>query len=129
MRARYWTTCCLVLVVFTGWRLSAGAESTPSGEVIKTRIADFRRIGRSFKAIRDQLRTKELDLPVIQRSSQQIESLGATILTWFPAGTAEGQTHAKPEVWSQRAEFEAAQRKFYAEAQKMIQVAGSGEKE
>ena len=129
MRARYWVICITLAGAACGWGSLVNAQSGAPSEVIQDRIAKFRKIGKAFKRIRDELRAQDPAAPVFQESAAQIESLGSQILSWFPPGTDAGKTHAKPEVWAERATFEQAQKRFYAEAQKMIQVAQSGDKE
>ena len=55
-----------------------------------------------------------------------------TIPTMFPAGTGPGQvtvpTKARPEIWSDRAGFEAAAANYAAEATKLRDLAKAGDK-
>lgn len=118
------------------------APNLPPSEAIKHRIANFKKIGRAFKGIRDELRSADPKLPVIQESAAQIESLGSQIVTWFPPGSGptdepakdggseddDDKTNAKPAVWTDRATFEQAQKRLYGEAQKMNAAAQSGDK-
>lgn len=103
-------------------------------------VANFKKIGKAFKNIRDQLRASEPALPVVQESAGQIESLASQVLSWFPPGSGpdakveespegDGKTNAKAEVWTQRPKFEEAQKRLYAEARKMKQVPQSGNKD
>jgi cytochrome c556 len=47
----------------------------------------------------------------------------------FPGGTETGHdTKAKPEIWSDRAGFEAAASKFSAAASKLVEAASSGDR-
>jgi cytochrome c556 len=101
------------------------AEDAPS-KPVTPRIANFRKIGKAFKFIRDQLKTDGPPAASIQESAQQIEVLGGQILTWFPAGP-DGKSRAKPQVWTDRPAFEQAHKKFYVEAQKMSAAAHSGD--
>jgi cytochrome c556 len=129
------------------------AQGLPPAEAIKNRIANFREMGTAFKGIRDELRGSDPYLPSIQDSAGQIESLGTEIPTWFAPGTGpvaepekgfidtilgwfssqddshkEGKTKAKAAVWTQRAAFEQAHRRFHAAARRMNEVAQSGDK-
>ncbi len=123
-------TCITVICTLSAFGALTAAENAAPAEVIKDRIANFRKIGKAFKHIRDELRVQDPSLPTIQDSAAQIESLGAQILTWFPPGTDQGaKTRAKPEVWTDRATFEQAQKRMAGEAQKMSQLAHSGNKE
>lgn len=128
MRTSRWMTCMTLAGVLFGSGVLGNAQNPPPSDVIQHRVANFRKIGKAFKGIRDEVKTQEPSLPSIQESAAQIESLGSQILSWFPPGTAEGKTHAKPAVWTERETFERDQKKFYAEAQKMNQLAQSGDK-
>ncbi len=128
MRNRKWVICAALAALSWGYGTLINAENLPPEEVIKHRVANFRKIGKAFKGIRDQLKGNDPSLNVIQESARQIDELGSQILTWFPAGTDVGDTKAKPAVWSERGRFEEAQKKFYGEAQRMNQVAQAGDK-
>jgi cytochrome c556 len=118
-----------VALVGYGGDALVNAQNPQPDEVIKNRIADQRRIGKAFKNIRDELRAENPSLTVIRESAEQIVSLGAQQLSWFPPGTDKGKTHAKEEVWTERAAFEQTHHKFQVEAQKMAQLAQAGDKE
>src|SRR5258708_1097035 len=126
MRRQRWKIC----MTLTGVLCAGGAPLPPPNlsppPLIQRRVANFRKIGKGFKGIRDQVKAKDPNVPLIQESAREIESLGSQILTWFPPGTGDGKTNAKPAVWSQRATFEEAQTKFHAEAEKLNQLAQSG---
>ncbi len=114
-----------------------GAQDVSPAQAIKDRIANFKEIGTAFKAIRDELKASSPSMPTLQNAARRIESYGSKIPTWFPPGTGreaqsenvpkEEKTHAKPEVWTQRADFEETHRKFLAEAKKMNAVAQTGD--
>lgn len=130
IRVLGWAVCIAVAGAIGSWGTLANAQnvSPPAEQVIKDRIANFRKIGKAFKRIRDELRAQDPSAPVVQESAAQIASLGSQIVSWFPAGTDEGKTHAATAVWTKRPTFEQAQKSFYAEAQKMCQVAQTGDK-
>jgi cytochrome c556 len=112
--------------VLSGASLLVKAQNLAPDEVIKNRIANFRKIGKAFKGIRDQVKAKDPNVALIQDLAGQIETLGSQIPTWFPPGTADGKTNAKPAVWTERVTFEQAHMKFHTEAQKLNQLAQSG---
>jgi cytochrome c556 len=153
MRTANWLICATFAALLYGWSAPVAAQDIPATEVIKNRIHNFKEIGTAFKGISDELKSKQPYVPSIQESAGQIESLGSEILMWFPPGTGpaaepdrsfidtilgwfsssdaardKGRTHAKPAVWTERTRFEQAQRKFHAEAQKMNEVAQSGDR-
>ncbi len=147
---------CRVGVILTGvvcaWASGLGdAQNASPAQVIKNRVTHFHQIGDAFKGIRDQLRTSDPAVPAVQEFARRIECLGAQIPTWFPPGTGaaaqredrhsvssglssgdsgkdDHKTRAKDEIWTQRSAFEEAHKRFLAEAQKMSQVAKSGDK-
>jgi cytochrome c556 len=153
MQTSRWMICFAFMGALACACAVAKAQDLPRSEVIKNRIANFREIGTAFKGIRDELKSKEPYLPSIQESARQIESLGAEIPMWFPAGTGpvaepdkglidtvlgwfssddatknDGKTKAKPVVWTQWTRFQRAHQKFLAEALKMNAAAQSGDK-
>jgi cytochrome c556 len=128
MRVVSWVICLSLGSALSGGSALGNAQGAAPSEVIKERVDNFRKIGKAFKRIRDGLRTQETPVTTFQESAAQIESLGSQILSWFPPGTDTGQTHAKGAVWSEHASFEEAQKTFYAQAQRMRQVAQSGDR-
>ena len=129
MRVAQWMICVVLGTALLSFGALLAAESQPPSDMIKDRVANFRKIGKAFKHIRDELRGQDPSVSTIQESAAQIESLGSQILTWFPPGTDQGKTRAKPEVWTDRTTFEQAQKRLAAEAQKMNEVTQSGSKE
>jgi cytochrome c556 len=130
MRAPKWVLALTMVTTLCSFGALLAAENAPAGDVIKDRVANFRKIGKAFKHIRDELKGQNPSLATIQESATQIESLGSQIVTWFPPGTDQGgKTRAKPEVWTDRDRFEQAQKKMAGEAQKMNQLARAGSKD
>lgn len=129
--------------------VTAAAQEEPQ-RIIQDRIANFREIGTAFKNIRDELRLKQPDVVEIQTSTRLIRERSAHILEWFPPGSeppppktwlerisewfskdtfalaTDEETHAKPEIWTQRADFEKNYREFEAEITQMERVAQGG---
>jgi cytochrome c556 len=112
--------------------LFAAALSTPlfaaPSDAVRTRIAGLRELGAAFKAVNDGLRSGEPQTILIQQSARQIRSAANAMPGWFPPGSgpeAGVKTAAKPEIWSQRARFQAAQNAFMAQAIR-FQAAANG---
>jgi len=81
------------------------------------------RWGKAFRAVK----------PILKGENPNVMDAMASAVTWhrnaqkivanFPAGTGRGDvegSRAKPEIWSKRAEFEAAAAKLAATAEKLI---------
>lgn len=107
-----------LFVAGAGGLAAAQAQQTPA-EAIAYRREQLRHLGAAFKATNDQLRARSPDLAAIAVNAQTISQLAAAFPTWFPTGAGPGaglETHARPEVWTQRAAFEAKARQFRAAA-------------
>jgi cytochrome c556 len=120
--------------VLTGALLMASgfvsAADTSPADIIKTRQDNFKAMGGALKAIGDQLKTGMPDKAIVTENAKKIATLSKEIPSWFPKGTGEEsgvKTAAKPEIWSQPADFAAAAAKLPVEADKLVMVAASGD--
>ena len=69
---------------------------------------------------------KPIDIAEASRVANVIATLAPVFATGFPAGTDQGDTRAKPEIWAQPDRFKQAMDRYNAEAGKMLEVAKSG---
>jgi cytochrome c556 len=148
MKIVRWAIYFMLTGIAGGAEIGSSQNTSPT-ELIKNRIANFHKIGEAFKGIRDQLRATEPAVSTIQEFAGRIESLGSQIPTWFPPGTDahaqdgdgasrpnssanserdDGKTRAKDEIWTERTAFEAAHKRFLSEAQKLNEVAKTGDR-
>ena len=96
---------------------------------VRTRIAEFRELGASFKTVNDALRYPEPQTVLIQMASRQIFNASKALPGWFPKGSGPesgGKTKAKPEIWIQAAKFKSAQNAFAAQALQFQRTAQMG---
>lgn len=114
--------------------LLAGTAAVAGGinDVIATRQAHYREIGKAFKAINDQLKSGSPDLAVIRANAPVVERLARQQgkENWFPAGSQAGQglqTSAKPAIWQNRADFEAKRADFLRAAAGYTAITGRGD--
>lgn len=106
---------------------AAALAATPD-EIIAERRAGYKHIGDNFKAMKDAVEGGADVAPLAGRA-QEVADWAARIPSLFPPGTETGGgTHAKPEIWSDRAGFEAASRDLLAAATKLQKAAASGDK-
>ncbi len=106
----------------------AALAATSVTEVITTRQANLKDMGKSFKAINDTLKTDAPDLALIGPNAAKIKKYADALPTWFPKGSgpeAGVKTAAKPEIWAQSADFAAAAKRLQVEAAKFSAVAGT----
>jgi cytochrome c556 len=96
---------------------------------VRTRITGLRELGAAFKGVNDGLRSPEPQTILIQQGARQIKNAATAMTGWFPAGSGPQpglKTAAKPEIWTQSAEFRAAVNAFAAEANAFKLVADRG---
>jgi cytochrome c556 len=115
-------------LIVSGGYLGA-ADSTPA-EIIKARQEHLKDMGASMKAIVDQVKTGGLDKTVMTDAAKKIAAYSRELPKWFPKGSGEEagvKTAAKPEIWAQSADFQAAADKLPPEADKLIEIAATGD--
>jgi cytochrome c556 len=99
---------------------SGFAAAQAPADPIAARHQQFRRLGAAFKSVNDELRAGSPDVTVIRTHAQTIASLSQALPSWFPPGSGprEGvRTRAKPEIWTNAAQFAERVRQFQASAQ------------
>lgn len=112
----------------------APADAVPAAgapSAIKERQDNFKAIGKAFKAVRAELEKDTPDFGVISTNANEINTLGAKIEGYFPAGTSveDGyKTEALPAIWAKPEEFKAANQKLLDESAKLSTVAADGDK-
>ena len=97
---------------------------------VNTRVAGLRQLGAAFKNVNDELKSSTPQPVILQLSARQIRDAARAQYGWFPAGSglqAGVKTKAKPEIWTQAAQFKAAQDAFAAQAGLFMKVAASGD--
>ena len=101
-----------------------------AADVIKERQQGLKHMGEEFKAVMDGMRGGNLDPNKVKELSATVNKTANAMANWFPQGSgpeAGVKTAAKPEIWSDRATFDAARQKLVDEGQKFAQVANSGD--
>jgi cytochrome c556 len=107
--------------------LGIAAAQTPD-DIIAQRQAGYKHIGQLFGAMKKGIDARA-DVTQFAGPAQEIAAWGEKIPTLFPDGTQKGHdTHAKPEIWSDRAEFDQKAKDLVAQAGKLVQAAQSGDK-
>lgn len=60
------------------------------------------------------------------RQATVVATLAPVFATAFPAGTDQGDTRARPEIWSDADKFKQAMDRYLAESSKLVDAAKSG---
>ena len=101
--------------------------ATPE-QTIADRRAGYKHMGHNFKAMKEALESGA-DVKPLAPKAAEIVTWAKEIPTMFPPGTEKGGgTHAKPAVWTDRAEFDKLAEKLLQNAEKLESVAATGDK-
>lgn len=114
----------IALAVGNAPTIAAGADP------YKARLDSYRELGAAFKNVNDELRKPTPQVYIIQLSARQIRSAAQAQYGLFPAGTGPRpgvKTAARAEIWTQPAQFKAAQDAFSKQAQTIATIAQSGD--
>lgn len=112
--------------------VSAGAAMAQSSveKAIALRQAGYKEMGKSFKAINDELKKDAPSAKLIAAEARMVHGHSLSIPKWFPAGSGPEsgvKTKAKPEIWAEPAKFAEATKALQTESQKLRQVAAKGD--
>jgi cytochrome c556 len=105
------------------------ASAASPAETIAARQANFKKIGGSMKALKEEL-AGGADKARMLTAARTIAATARLQPGLFPAGTGPApgvKTDALPAIWAQRPVFDAAAAKLVAEADKLVGVTGSGD--
>ena len=105
------------------------AQSSPS-QMVKERKALMKSMGGGFGPVIAVIKGRTTDLTDAAAAAEAVSGEAKRIVALFPAGTgrdAVPESRAKPEVWSRRAEFEAAAGRLAAETAKLAAAGKSND--
>lgn len=115
---------------------AATSEATPTAldadavMIIEARQEGYKRLGKNFKAISDQIRGGSLDVAVVQESAAVVAETADQVGDWFPAGTSAAsgvETDALDAIWSEPEKFGLAIEQFQAAASGLTTAAAGGD--
>ena len=91
---------------------------------MKARHERYEDLGKNFKLISDNNKSATPDMAAVATAAAKIKGYADEMGTWFPPGTAAepGKPGAKPNIWTDRATFDAALVKLQAETTKLAAV-------
>lgn len=105
------------------------AAPTPQS-LIPVRQAGFKRMGAAMKALSDQLKSGAPAKAPMVAAAQTIALAAREQGKLFPAGSGPGpgvKTDALPNIWTDRATFDAQMGKLVVESGKLVAVANGGD--
>ena len=118
-----------ILAVAAALALTPTLAQSPKPEIqLKLRKAAYSLMGYSFGGIAQMADGKR---PYSKDEAVRLADLLVQVSTvprlFFGEGTDQGETRAKPEIWTNRADFDAKMDKMVTEAAKLPQVARTGD--
>lgn len=117
--------CAAVLFAASG--LAAVAASP--AQTIQVRVANFKTMGKSMKAIGDQFRAPAPDMAAIKANANIIAGAAPKVGGYFPRGTGPEsgvKTEALPAIWAKPADFRAAAAKLVNATRQLQAAANAG---
>jgi cytochrome c556 len=110
--------------------VSVAAIAAKPADTIAARQANFKLIGKSFKAIMDQMKAPAADMALVQSSAEALAKASTKVHGFFPKGSGPEsgvKTHALPAIWEKPADFKAAANKLVLGTKAMQVAAKSGD--
>lgn len=112
---------------------AAGAIAAPLSKpaalkVMHERHEGMEAIGKANKVLRREVTADKANIAEVRKAARTMAGLAAQSSKWFPEGTGPdlGKTGAKPEIWKQKADFNARLRDFQGAAKTLDAAARSG---
>jgi cytochrome c556 len=115
------------VVIIAGASTAAGLSGA---EAAKARMEHMKALGKSSKAVFEQVKTGAPDMAVVKAEAPKILAAARELHTWFPAGSgheAEPKSHALPVIWTDKAGFENKTKALGEAALKLDAVAKAGD--
>jgi cytochrome c556 len=109
--------------------LGVAVIAAAPADLIKVRQQNYKQIGRSTKAIFDELKSSQPNIALIQTNARTVATLAHQLPTWFPEGTgpeAGIKTGALPAIWQRKPEFLKAAGNFDAAARQLSAASAKG---
>ena len=126
-RGRMRIAAMLAGVMLLGGTAALALAATPE-QIIKERRDGFKEQGKDFKAMYGAVKSGAEVKPLATKAGYIVE-WSAKFPGMFPPDTKSGGgTHAKPDIWTNRAEFDKLAKDLHAQAEKLQSAAESGDK-
>jgi cytochrome c556 len=117
----------LASVMIAGTALmSLPASSAVPADIIAARRANQKRVSELVKGVDAAVKANTAASALLAQV-KEIDDRAKLIKGYFPAGTDTGDTKARPEIWSNRAGFDAAADRYVAEFDKLLSIAQAGD--
>lgn len=106
-RAAYARAVMVVLGTASAIVLAQGVQPTPAERAIEYRQAVFEVVAGNFGPLSQNAQGKlELPAPTARKYAERLAAIAEFARDAFPEISRDGKTRAKPEIWSERTEFD-----------------------
>jgi len=122
----HWIAAAVTLSLGSGMAAEAFAQEKPENYV---RVRKATQVISAFhmRQLAPMAKGQQaVDAAAATRAATVIATLAPVFASAFPAGTDQGDTRARPEIWSQPDKYKQAMDRYLAEASKMVDAAKSG---
>lgn len=107
VHSKAWRIVGAALVLFGTMHLSQAQSPTPAAKSIEYRQAVFKVIAGNFGPLAQNAQGKvELPPGAARKHADRLAAISGFARDAFPDISREGNTKAKPEIWSNRADFD-----------------------
>jgi cytochrome c556 len=109
-------------ILMCAWSVASGdtasTQEPSAGAAVEARQSGFKKMGAALKALNEQLKTGAPDPSTLNAATQAILAFAEKVPHWFPAGSG-AETDALPNIWTERARFDALAADLLAEAKSL----------
>ena len=107
IHSKAWRAAGAALMLLGIAGLAQAQSPTPAERAIQYRQAVFKIVAGNFGPLAQNAQGKlELPAGAAQKYAERLSAISAFVPDSFPDISREGETKAKPEIWSNRAEFD-----------------------
>jgi len=105
----------------------AAAESATE-KAIRTRQSSYYLMGQQMARISATLKgDAAFDKAALETSAEAVDLIGRLVLDYYPAGSDQGSTKAKPEIWKETPRFKQMAQALQAESAKLKAAVHGGD--
>jgi cytochrome c556 len=111
--------------------VSSRAQDSSAEDIIQGRQSNYRDLGGAYREINEEIKKNAPMKFLLEQYANQLTDLANDQENWFPKGTGPDSgtnTNAKPEIWSDPADFKKFSTELKAEAKKLAAIAGDNDK-
>lgn len=126
MRVMHALACLLGAVALAGTAAADAPGAGAPAQTIEARQAAFALSGPTFGALRAGL-AAETDVTTLVGGARALSRWARVMPGLFPAGTDGAPSRAKPEIWADRAGFDAAAADYQRAVDRLLAAAQAGD--